>query len=142
MAEKIKIVQNSNMETYFWANDQNEPDTDVLYEIDDLHELSPYGMMLAGLGACTGIVLHIYARHHGMDLQQVRLLLEYQRNFKDDSEKSEENMDFQERISEKMELNGKLSSEDKQKLLQVSKICPVEKILERGIRIELALNNI
>ncbi len=82
----MSVRQNSAFEIQFWAADSQQPDSDELQLVAHLHARTPYGMLLASLGACTTIVLHTYAQHHGVDLQEVQIDLAYDRVFVEDCE--------------------------------------------------------
>ena len=79
MSEKVIVRMNTNFEVGIWAVNPNEPDSDNFEPINQIYELTPYGMMLASLADCTGQVVISYARHHDVGLQEVELKAEYER---------------------------------------------------------------
>lgn len=141
MGEKVKVRQNSKFEIQFWGPDPHDAESDELLQITHLHALTPYGMMLASLGSCTTIVLHTYAQNHHIDLQEVEILLEYERAFKDESELHQGVQSYEEQISEEIELIGDFSPEQRQKLFNISKQCSIHKMFEHGIEIHSHLLN-
>ena len=141
MGEKVKVRQNRNFEIQFLGPDPQDPESDELLQINHLHALTPYGMMLASLGSCTTIVLHTYAQNHEIDLQEVEILLEYERSFKDESELHQGVQSYEEQIGEEIELIGDLSPEQRQKLFSISKQCSIHKMFEHGIEIQSDLLN-
>lgn len=139
MAERVTIRQKSNFETEFWAAAPDGEEGGHLHPVGGLHELTPYGMLLASLGGCTAIVLNTYASNHGLPLEQVELRLSYERRFDDDCENCERIQDYREVISEEIVLHGALDEKQRQKLYQVSKQCPIHKMLVSGAPVESRL---
>ena len=41
--------------------------------MEHIHQLTPHGLLLAGLGGCIAILLHTYAQHHRLILREVEL---------------------------------------------------------------------
>lgn len=141
MGEKVKVRQNNKFEIQFWGPDPQDPESHELEQIIHIHELTPYGMMLASLGSCTTIVLHTYAQNHDIDLQEVEISLEYERAFVDESELHQGVQSFHERIQEQIELIGEFSSEQRKKLFNISKQCSIHKMYEHGVEIHSKLLN-
>jgi uncharacterized OsmC-like protein len=141
MAEQVTVRQNSNFETEFWASDPREPESGEIEPVVHIHELSPYTMLLASLGACTAIVLNTYSQHHDVDLEQVETHLSYERVFQDDCENCEDIDRYEEQIEETLTLIGNLTDKERKKLFQISKQCSVHKLLEDGITIRSKLVN-
>lgn len=135
MAEIVVVRQKSNFETEFLAADTDSPDVGAreLKPVDAIHELTPYGMLLAGLGSCTTILLHSYAHHHGVDLEEVELRVSYDRVFDEDCERCEEIGEYTEQIDAEVALAGDFDEKERNKLFLISKHCPVHKILHDGI---------
>jgi hypothetical protein len=48
------------------ALDPGEPGSGKPRLVQNIHELTPYGMVLAGLGTCTAFVVNTYAEHHSL----------------------------------------------------------------------------
>jgi len=139
MAEKVIVRQNSMFETEFLAQDPHEPDDPHLHPVAHVHELTPYGMMLAGLAACTGIVLHTYAQYHDVNLDEVELHVEYDRVFEEDCRDCEKIEEYREQIDEEIVLIGDLTPEERRRLLVISRQCPIHKILLHGIEVNSRL---
>ncbi len=135
MAEIVVVRQKSNFDTEFLAADTNSPrpEDHKLRPVHAIHELTPYGMMLAGLGSCTTILLHSYAHNHGVRLDEVELHVSYDRVFDEDCEHCEEIGEYTEKISAEVGLVGELDAKERNKLFLISKQCPVHKILHDGI---------
>lgn len=136
MGESVIVRQNSHFETRILAQDPHDPDAHQFYPADEVHQLTPYGMLLSGLGSCTAIVLHTYAQHHGVDLQEVELRLKYDRVFADDCVECEDIQEYREQIEEEITLIGNLTPEERKRLFMVSKHCPIHKMLQHGIEVK------
>jgi len=140
MGERVIVRQNSEFETEILALDPHNPEDEQFYPVEDVRHLTPYGMLLSGLGACTAIVLHTYAQHHEVDLREVELRLEYDRIFAEDCEDCEEIQEYEEQIDEEITLAGELVPEEHKRLLRVSRYCPIHKILSQGIKVHSRLS--
>ena len=139
MGEKVVMRQNSRFQTLFWATDPYDAESQELESVSDIHFLTPYGMLLVGLGSCTTIVLHTYAQAHGVALDEVELRLEYARDFRKDCDECEEEQEFEESIEMEIVLEGDLSPRDVKRLLKASEYCPIHKMLDKGIEVRTRL---
>jgi putative redox protein len=88
---------------------------------------TPVSLLLSGLGACTSITLKMYAQRKGWSLDDVHVTLSL--------ETGEEGT----RINRSIVLNGALSDDQRERLLQIANACPVHKILTRPISIDTNL---
>lgn len=139
MAEHLILRQNHDFETEFLSMDPHQPESEEFKPVTNLHELTPYGLFLAGLAGCTAIVLHTYAQNHGLNLKEVELRLTYDRVFAEDCEDCEEIERYTEQIDEEIVLVGELDEREREKLFLVSKQCPIHKIVEDGIEVHSTL---
>jgi uncharacterized OsmC-like protein len=139
MAERVIVRQNSSFETEILAQDPHVPHADHLHPVEHVHQLTPYGMLLAGLASCTAIVLHTYAQHHGVDLDEVEMRVEYDRIFAEDCENCEDIEEYKEQIDEEIVLTGDLTPEERGRLLLISRYCPIHKIISHGIEVSSRL---
>lgn len=140
MSEKIVVRQNKHYQVEFWASDPREPKSDEVEQISGLHEVTPYGMMLLSIATCTAQVVLSFAQHHGLNLEEVTLELEYHRDFQQDCDDCEEIEQYEEHITEQIRFSGDLSDKDKEKLFIVSHHCPIQKIFKQGIEIKSFLS--
>jgi uncharacterized OsmC-like protein len=139
MPEHVIVQQNSDFEIAFQAADPEAEEGAEGSEPQDvyhIHEMTPYGMMLASLGSCTTIVLHTYAQHHGVALDEVEIDLRYQRIFAEDCEDCEGIDRYEERIQQEIKFRGDLAEGDRERLFHISRQCSIHKMFERGIKIE------
>ena len=98
---------------------------------------SPYGLLAAGLGACTSMTLRMYARRKGWPLHHVTVDVSHNKvHAQDASTPVAANIDlFRRRIT----VTGDLSEDQRQKLLEIADRCPVHKTLEASSRVETEL---
>jgi len=138
MAEVVVVRQNAKLETEFLAADTEAEEAQgrELQPVHALHDLSPYGLLLAALGACTSILLHSYAQNHGVKLEEVEICASYDRVFAQDCVKCEEQGKYTERIEARVGFVGDLTAAERNKLFLISKHCPVHKILHEGMETE------
>jgi putative redox protein len=139
MSEKVIVRQNAQFETEFLIPDPQEPESDEWIQVAHIHALTPYGMLLASLGACTAIVLNSYAENHEVDLEQVELSLSYARVFDEDCEDCDELERFRETILQEITLEGDLTEKERKKLYHISQHCPVEKMMIKGVPVSSRL---
>jgi len=138
MAEKIIVRQTGRFETEFFAEDPERPA--AVYPVEGLHELTPYGMLLAGLASCTSIILHTYAQHHGIKLDHVEAVARYERTFREDCVRCEEIDRMEEHIILDLKLYGELSHEQNEKLFKIALKCPIHKMLKTGVKLQLRVH--
>jgi uncharacterized OsmC-like protein len=134
--EHVIINQNSDFEIAFRAADPEGPEDSEPQDVYHIYELTPYGMMLASLGSCTTIVLHTYAQHHELALDEVEIDVRYERIFAEDCEDCEGIDRYEEQIHEQMTFRGDLSKQDRDRLFRIAKQCSIYKMFKRGITIE------
>ena len=135
MAEKVVVRQGRNYVTSFMASDPEAAASEPVV-VQRLNDLTPYGMVLAGLGTCTAFVVNTYAEHHGLPVDAVVLTLEYQRSFPEDCKHCTEIEKYEERIRMLVAVEGVLSPEQKEKLFKIAMHCPVHKMLLNGIEVK------
>src|ERR1700674_2762388 len=88
---------------------------------------SPFELLLASLGACTGITLRMYSERKQWNLGSIVVKL---RMLKDGEEQ---------RIERTISLTGALDADQRAKLLEIADKTPVTKALAPGIKIQTTL---
>lgn len=139
MSERVIVRQNAQFETEFLIPDPQEPESDQWIQVAHIYALTPYGMLLASLGACTAIVLNSYAEHHEVELERVTISLSYARVFDEDCKDCDELDRYKETVLQEIMLEGDLTEKEREKLHHISQQCPIEKMMIRGIPISSRL---
>jgi putative redox protein len=135
MSERVVVYQDRSFRTEFKAADPHEEDSDQVDNVVHLHELTPYGMLLASVGSCTAIVVNSYARNHNIPLKGVTVDASYDRVFAEDCDDCDLENEYEEIIRESVDFEGDLDEKQLKRLHQVAKACSVRRLLESGIRV-------
>lgn len=94
---------------------------------------SPYQLLTASLGACTTMTLQMYARRKKWDLEEVKVHLNYSKDYYEDCmtcESEGAKLDTFERI---IEIKGNLDEKQKARLMEIADRCPVHRTLSSEI---------
>jgi putative redox protein len=97
---------------------------------------TPYGLILAALGACTSMTLELYARRKSWPLESVTVRLRHRKIHAEDCADCETKEGMIDRIEREIELAGPLDSEQKAKLMEIADKCPVHRTLTREINVK------
>ncbi len=97
--------------------------------------LNPYGLLLAGLGACTSMTLRLYAERKALRLERVTVRLDHSRIHAADCENCETQEGMLDRIDRAITLAGDLTQEERTRLLQIADKCPVHRTLTSEVEI-------
>jgi len=100
---------------------------------------SPYGLLTSALGACTAITLRMYADRKQWPVENITVRLKHDKIHASDCadcETKEGKIDVFER---EIELEGKLSAEQRQRLLEIANKCPVHQTLHSEVKVETRL---
>ena len=92
---------------------------------------APFDYLLAGLGACTSMTLRMYAELKKLPLDSVSVTLTHEKIDVDGSK--------QDRITRRIALNGDLTPEQRQRMLEIANRCPVHRTLTGNLQIESEL---
>lgn len=96
---------------------------------------TPYDLLLGALGSCTSMTLHLYARRKGWPLTAVEIWLTHDRVHMADCEETGEEQAHMDRITREFVLVGDLSDEQRARLTEIARRCPVHKSLSHPIEI-------
>lgn len=135
MAERVVVYQDKSFRTDFRASDPADEDVSEVETVMHLHNLTPYGMLLASLAACTAIVVNSYARNHDIPLRGITVDATYDRAFLDDCDDCDPDSQYKEVIKKQVNFEGDLDAAQLKRLHQVAKACSVRKLLENGIQV-------
>ena len=96
---------------------------------------TPYDLVAAGLGACTGMTLRMYADRKGWPLEAVQVRLEHKKVYAHDCENCQDPQQKIDRVERIITLTGELDEKQRQRLAEIADKCPVHKTLEAGMRV-------
>ncbi|OYV71586.1 MAG: osmotically inducible protein C [Deltaproteobacteria bacterium 21-66-5] len=100
---------------------------------------SPYGYLTSALGACTAITLRMYADRKQWPLESVRVHLTHAKVHAQDCADCENPAGKIDQFEREIELQGALSVEQRQRLLEIADKCPVHRTLQAKVLIETRL---
>lgn len=96
---------------------------------------TPYDFLSAALGACTAMTLHFIARRDSIPLEGVELTISNDRLYAKDCADCLTTSGYIHHFDVKMKFLGNLTAEQKAKLTDIARRCPVYKTLTNEIRI-------
>ncbi len=101
---------------------------------------TPYGLLLAALGACTSITLRMYAARKKLALDHVEVRLSHQNIHAEDCEKCETETGKVDRIDRDVVIEGDLTEAERQRLFEIAEMCPVHRTLHSEVVIASRLS--
>ncbi len=100
---------------------------------------SPYDYLQVALGACTSMTVQMYARRKKWPLESAVVRLVHEKIHAEDCDHCEEKTGKIDYFERELELQGDLSEEQKQRLLEIAEKCPVHKTLHSEVDIKTKL---
>ena len=97
---------------------------------------TPYDAVAAGLGGCTAMTLHFYAKREKIPLEGVDVTVVHDRQHAKDCADCMTQSGYIHRFKLQLALHGVLTAERRTKLLEIAARCPVAKMLGAEIRID------
>ncbi len=91
---------------------------------------SPYGYLLTALGTCTAMTLRMYADHKKLDLKEVKVKLTHQKVHADDGVSVNGAKSKIDQIKRFIQIEGDLTREQRERLIEIADRCPVHKTIE------------
>jgi uncharacterized OsmC-like protein len=101
--------------------------------------LSPYDLICAALGSCTGMTLRVYARTKGWPLREVTVRVSHEKIHAIDCAECETKEGRIDKLTREISLTGELTEAQRQRLLEIADRCPVHRTLTNEVRIETRL---
>ena len=100
---------------------------------------SPYDLVASGLGACTVMTLHMYARRKKWDLEEVTVHIDHKKSYTEDMRSADTKPQKIDHFDKKISLVGNLDEEQKARLIAIADRCPVHRTLHRDVVIKTEL---
>lgn len=101
----------------------------------------PYDYLLMGLGSCTLMTVKMYANQKGWPVEDLYLELRHNKRHEEDCQNCEDPKSKIDVIEKELIVKGDLSEEQLEKLLDISKKCPVHRTLEGDISIKSSITS-
>ncbi|NNL86212.1 MAG: alpha/beta fold hydrolase [Myxococcales bacterium] len=100
---------------------------------------TPYGLLLASLGACTSMTLRMYANRKKLPLQRVTVRLRHEKIHAKDCEECETQAGRIDHIDTEIRLDGDLDETQRERLLEIASRCPIHRTLHSEVAIRSRL---
>ena len=97
--------------------------------------MTPYGLLLAGLGACTSMTMRMYANRKKWPLERVSVTLTHDKIHAADCEECETREGRIDQIDRDIAITGPLDEEQRARLIEIADKCPVHRTLHSEVRI-------
>ena len=95
----------------------------------DGHGPNPYDLLLSALGGCTAMTIVSYAKRKDIPLEGLQIKLTHEKIHASDCEECMTKEGKLDQVTRTIYLQGPLSSEQKENLLEIAKRCPVHRTL-------------
>ncbi|MFP2927050.1 OsmC family protein, partial [Pyxidicoccus sp. 3LG] len=102
---------------------------------------TPYGLLLAALGACTAMTLRMYAARKGWPLEHVHVHLSHDKVHAKDCAECETKVGKVDQLRRSVRVQGPLTPEQREKLLAMADRCPVHQTLESEVDVRTVLED-
>lgn len=100
----------------------------------------PYDLLLMSLGTCTAMTMKMYARRKKWALKDIYIEMRHNKRHADDFADCENPSSKIDTIEKEIIIKGDLSEEQLDKLLEISKKCPVHRTLMSEISINTKIS--
>ena len=97
---------------------------------------TPYDLLMASLGTCTAMTLKMYADRKGWRLGEINVYLNHEKVHRKDGDLLETGGGKISKFSRLLEIQGNITEEISEKLLEIANKCPVHKTLHEPIEVE------
>lgn len=102
---------------------------------------TPYDLLSGALASCTSITLRLYANRKKLDVSRIRVQVNHEKEYKTDCEGCEENPQKIDKFERLIKIEGNITAEQRQRMLEIANKCPVHRTLESSAEISSKLDN-
>jgi putative redox protein len=102
---------------------------------------TPYDLLAAALASCTSMTLRMYADHKKLDLDAVAVRVSHSKIHARDCEDCETRDGRIDEFRRSIALEGTLSNEVRQRLLEIADKCPVHRTLHGEVKVRTRLDD-
>ena len=102
----------------------------------------PYEFVLMGLGACTSMTIRMYADRKEIPLDRVHVKLSHKKVHAEDCADCESKDGKIDEIVREVTLDGDLTEEQRERLLDIANRCPVHRTLTSEIKVRTRLADV
>ena len=96
---------------------------------------TPYGLLAAGLAACTSMTLQMYARRKNWPLEAVTTAVAHERIHAEDCAECETREGRIDRFTRRLDMEGPLDEAQRARLLEIADRCPVHRTLHAEVEV-------
>ena len=100
---------------------------------------SPYELLNSSLAACTAMTLRMYANRKKWPLESIKVHINHNKDYAKDCEDCEKSSSKIDIFQREIEFSGNLTSEQKDRLLEIADKCPVHKTLHNDVEVRTSL---
>ena len=100
---------------------------------------SPYDFLSAALASCTTMTLRMYARHKKLDLRSATVRVRHAKIHAQDCEDCEGTNGKIDEFQRELTVEGNLTVEQRQRLLEIADRCPVHRTLHSEVKVRTTL---
>lgn len=100
---------------------------------------TPYDLLCAALGACTTITLRMYATRKKMAVDEIETQVDHDKEHAADAHEEGAKNAKIDVFTRRIKITGDLTTEERERMLQIADLCPVHKTMEKSsiVRSEL-----
>ncbi|WP_251952164.1 bifunctional alpha/beta hydrolase/OsmC family protein [Salinibacter ruber] len=102
---------------------------------------TPYGFLLSALGSCTGMTLRMYADRKEWPLDETIVRLSHEKVHAEDCENCDTEQGQVDRITREIEIRGRLSDDQRERLFEIASKCPVHRTLLGDVDVRSSLRS-
>lgn len=100
---------------------------------------TPYGLLSAALASCTSMTVQMYARRKKLALEVAEVRITHSKIHASDCEDCETTDARVDEFRRELKLTGKLSDDERQRLLEIAERCPVHRTLHGEVKVRTKL---